>query len=111
MLQENRTRPIRKVFRVTEHENDVIMRRMALAKTKRQSDFLRKQAMDGMIINVDYSQIKELLMHIGRVSSNINQIAKRYNSTGRFYQEDIEDIKENQEKIIKSIHALERKLI
>jgi len=30
---------------------------MELAKTKKMSAFLRKQAMDGMIINVDYSQI------------------------------------------------------
>jgi Mg2+ and Co2+ transporter CorA len=111
MTKKNLTRPVQIIFRVDAHERDVIRRRMALAKTKNLSAFCRKMSMDGMIINVDYSQIRELLTHIGRLSSSVNQIAKRVNTTTRIYAEDIEEIKANQKEINGLIHAIDSKLL
>jgi hypothetical protein len=84
---------------------------MELAKTNKLSAFCRKMTMDGMIINVDYSQLKDILTHVGRASSNINQIAKRVNTTSRVYADDIEQLKAEQEIIKNMIYAMESKLI
>ena len=111
MVNENRARPIQIIFRVNEHEREVIRKRMKLAKTNKLSAFCRKMVMDGMIINVEYSQIKELLIDVGRASSNINQIAKRVNSSNRIYSEDIEELKAKLDLIHNSIIAIDNKLI
>lgn len=111
MVQEKRSRPIQMIFRVNEHEKEVIRKRMELAKTKRQSAFLRKMAMDGMILNVDYSQIREINALIGKVSGNINQIAKRVNSTSRIYPEDIAELKKRQEEIWDLLKSMQSKLL
>ena len=52
---------------------------------------------------------------IGKNSSNLNQIAKRVNSTGIIYREDIEDLKKENDDISKKIiriqNILSRKYI
>ena len=44
--------------------------------------------------DVDYSYLRNYNTELGRISSNLNQIAKRVNSTGNIYQEDINEVKE-----------------
>lgn len=44
-----------------------------------------------MLIN---SYLRNYNTELGRISSNLNQIAKRVNSTGNIYQEDINEVKE-----------------
>jgi hypothetical protein len=47
-----------------------------------------------MSIDVDYSFLREYNTELGRISSNLNQIAKRINSTNHVYQEDMDEVKE-----------------
>ena len=56
-------------------------------------------AIDGCIIKVDYAQQKKLAATIGRAASNIHQICRRLNSTGRFYAEDVAELKDRQIEI------------
>jgi len=111
MLNENRNRPIQIKFYVSEHERDIIRKRMALANTKKQSAFLRKMACDGNIINVNYSQINEICNQLGKIGSSINQIAKRVNSTSRIYGDDIAEIKKKQSEIFGLLNSMESKLL
>jgi hypothetical protein len=60
MPQPNLERPIQMLFRVSERERDFIYKKMALAKTKNKAAYLRKMAIDGYILNVNYSEFKEL---------------------------------------------------
>ena len=46
----------------------------------------------------------------GAVGNNLNQYAKKANETGRFYAEDIADIKARQEEIWKTLKAILRRL-
>ena len=61
--------------------------------------YLRKMAIDGYIIKVDYTQQKKLAAAVSRVASNINQICRRINSTGHFYADDVAELKERQGEI------------
>lgn len=54
---------------------------------------LSKMAIDGYIINLDYSDIKQITAEIQKMSNSFNQIAKRVNSSDSIYKGDIEDIK------------------
>ncbi|MCL2053003.1 MAG: plasmid mobilization relaxosome protein MobC [Oscillospiraceae bacterium] len=94
-----RERPNVVKFYVSDEEKEFIKNKMAVAKTKNFSAYLRKMAMDGFILNVDYSMFRELNSSLQRIGNNINQILKRLNSTGRIYEADVENIKEKQEEI------------
>lgn len=77
-----RTRPIRIEFCVTEQERRLIQNKMAQLGTRNMGAYLRKIAIDGYIIKVDYTQQKKLAAAVSRAASNINQICRRINSTG-----------------------------
>ena len=110
MQQSNLERPIQMIFRVSERERDFIRKKMAIAKTKNQAAYLRKVAMDGYILNVDFSEFRELFANIGRISGSINQIAKRVNSTHHVYAEDIAELKKRQEEIWRSLKFMQSRL-
>ena len=56
--------------------------------------YLRKMAIDGQIFILDNMPLKEINSMMTRFGGNMNQIAKRVNSTSNIYSEDIEEIKE-----------------
>ena len=61
--------------------------------------YLRKMAIDGYIIKVDYTQQKKLAAAVSRAASNINQICRRINSKGNLYEDDVTELKERQKEI------------
>ena len=95
----NRTRPNQILFFVSDDEKRIIKAKMAQLGTKNMGAYLRKMAIDGYIIKVDYTQQKKLAAAVSRVASNINQICRRINSTGHFYADDIAELKERQGEI------------
>ena len=90
---DGRKRTVQIKFRVTEAERDLILEKMKLVPTRNMEAYLRKMAIDGYIIQVDHTDIKAMTAEIQKIGVNVNQIAKRVNSTGSVYQEDIEEIK------------------
>ena len=93
---KNRTRPVRIEFRVTEQERQQIQKKMEQLGTKNMGAYLRKMAIDGYIIKVDYTEQKTLAAAVSRVAGNINQICRRINQTGHFYEDDIVELKAKQ---------------
>ncbi len=93
---KNRTRPARIDFRVTEQERQLIQKKMEQLGTKSMGAYLRKMVIDGYIIKVDYTEQKKLAAAISRVAGNINQICRRINQTGHFYEDDIVELKAKQ---------------
>ena len=91
----NRKRNIQMKFWVTEEEKRLIDEKMAQLPTKRYGAYLRKMAIDGYIIQVDTTDIKEMTKALGSIGRNINQIAKRVNAGGPTYQADMEEILEH----------------
>ncbi len=95
----NRKRNIQMKFWVTEEEKRLIDEKMAQLPTKRYGAYLRKMAIDGYLIQVDTTDIKEMTKALGAIGRNINQIAKRVNAGGPTYQADMEEIRERLEQI------------
>ena len=92
----NRTRPMRIEFCVSENEHRIIKSKMAQLGTNNMGAYLRKMAIDGYIIKVDYTQQKKLAAAVSRAASNINQICRRINSK---YEDDVAELKERQKEI------------
>ena len=67
--------------------------------TRQIGAYLRKMAIDGLIIYTDTTNIKEMNKELHSIGVNINQIAKRVNETGSIYEEDIKEIQERLNKI------------
>ena len=84
---------------VTEYEKELIERKMEQLGTKNFGAYARKMLIDGYIIKVDYTQQKKLAAAVSRAAANINQICRRINSTGHFYEEDVAALKEKQTEI------------
>ena len=85
-------RPLQIKFRVTEAERDMIYEKMRLLNTNNLAAYLRKIAIDGYVINTDYSDLKAVCAEMQKIGINVNQIAKRVNSTSRIYEQDIDEI-------------------
>ena len=75
----NRKRNIQVKFYVTAEEKELMEQKMAQLQTKRIGAYLRKMAIDGYIIQVDTTDIKEMTRALSAIGRNINQIAKRLN--------------------------------
>ena len=90
----DRTRPIRKEICLNEQELSVVRHKMNQLGTRNFGAYARKMLIDGYIFKVDYTEQKKLAAAVSRVSSNINQISLRINSTGHFYDADIAELKE-----------------
>ena len=88
-----RKRKIQIKFYVTEEERALIEQKMKLVPTRNMAAYLRKISIDGYIIQTDHSDIKAMTAEIQKIGVNVNQIAKRVNTIGSVYQEDIEEIK------------------
>ena len=87
--------------RVTKDEWKQIHERMAEVGMKNMSAFIRKMALNGYLIKLDLSDVKEVLRLLHINSNNLNQYAKRANETGSIYEADIQDLQKIHQEILK----------
>ena len=90
----NRKRNIQILFCVTPEEKKLIRRKMIQSKTKNMGAYLRKMAIDGYIVNTDTTPLKKQYEEMHKIGVNINQIAKKVNTTGVLYPEEMKELKE-----------------
>lgn len=109
-MTEKRIRCVKLMTRVTEEEYAQIQARMALVGTGNLSAFLRKLALDGRIVLLDMDEIKTLVSLLRRTSANVNQIAKRVNSTSRMYESDLAEIQNRLGELWLALDEVLRKL-
>ena len=83
MAERKRNKEIH--FYVTEEERKLIRRKMIESKTKNMGAYLRKMAINGYIVNTDTTPLKKQYEEMHKIGVNINQIAKKVNSTGDLY--------------------------
>ena len=88
-------------FKVSPEEKEIIEKKMAQLGIHNQRAYLRKMAVDGYAVQVSLLRI---------CSNNLNQIAKRVNSTGNLYQEDVADLQERYRELWGAISTLLEKL-
>lgn len=110
MSEANRVRKVQLNFRVTEREKQLIEDRMQEIGTTNREAYLRKIAIDGMLVKLEVPELKEIVSLMRRTSNNINQIARRLNETGRIYEVDITDVQNQQEQLWDMLNSLITKI-
>lgn len=97
-------------IRLSENERKQIKEKMEVCNIKNMSAYILKMAIDGMIINLNMPELKEISRLLRYNGNNINQIAKRLNEGKSVYASDIADIKEKQTQITDMVREIYLKL-
>ncbi len=95
--------------KVSPEEKEVIDQKMALLGTSNLRGYLRKMAVDGYIVQLDMSNVVELVKLLRSISSNVNQIARRCNETRNLYAQDVEDLRKGYVEVWQGINDLLKK--
>ena len=61
--------------------------------------YLRKMAIDGYVVNLELPELGELVSLLRRSSNNLNQLTRRVHETGRFYDADLEDLRQSHDRL------------
>ena len=97
--------------RVTKDEWKQIHERMAEVGMKNMSAFIRKMALNGYLIKLDLSDVKEVLRLLHINSNNLNQYAKQANTNGSIYYGDIQNLKRQHEDLCSLLKAIYQRLL
>jgi hypothetical protein len=110
MSDENKKpRNIPLYIRVSQDEYDIIQNRMAELGTKNLTAFARKMLLNGYILNVDISPIKELVSLQRRCANNLNQVAVHANTHG-IYQNEITGLQKDYNALWEPLSELIKQL-
>jgi len=107
---QNRSRKTLLNFRVSENENALIAEKMEAAGIRNKESYLRKMALDGYVVRIDFADVRELSRLLRNATNNLNQVAKRANETRSIYASDIKDLQDNYEKLWVSAEGIMKKL-
>ncbi len=108
-MRKNEGRTVGLYTKVSPEEKEVIDQKMALLGTANLRAYLRKMAVDGYIVQLDMGSVVELVKLLRSISSNVNQIARRCNSTHNLYAQDVEDLRQGYTEVWKGINDLLKK--
>ena len=108
-MRINEGRTVGLFTKVSPEEKEVIDQKMALLGTTNLRAYLRKMAVDGYIVQLDMGSVVELVKLLRSISSNVNQIAKRCNSTRNLYAQDVEDLRQGYNEVWQGINDLLKK--
>ncbi len=95
----NRTRKNVIYLRLSDKELWILQEKVRLSEHRNISDYLRQFIVEGIVYNVDYKYLRKYNYQLGKIGTNINQIAKRINETRSIYQADIDEIQKEMEKV------------
>ena len=86
----NRSRQVK--FWVSEEEYQLLQKKMEVAGGVKQGAYIRKMILDGYIVNLDITELKEIIRLMGPIGNNVNQMARKLNTGGSIYREDINEV-------------------
>ena len=69
---------------------------------RNRSAYLRKMALDGYIVKLNMDDIHEMIRLLRNATNNLNQIAKKANSSGSIYGSEISAMQARQDEIWES---------
>ena len=97
-------------FYVSKEEKQLIEQKMQQLPTQRYGAYLRKMAIDGYMLRLDFPELRDYVSLQRRASNNFNQIARRVNSTGRIYEADIQTMRKDIDDLWGAMNVVLEKL-
>ena len=105
----HRTRKNELKIYMSDNEKYILDRKVELSKRKSVSDYIRTLILFGFVYDVDYSYLRQYNEMLGKISGNLNQIAKKINSTGNIYEEDMAEVKAIMDEVWRTQKAMLKK--
>ena len=93
------TRPIAVKLRLSEAERSLIAEKMKAANIRNREAYLRKMAMDGYVLRLDFADVRRMVWLLSNATNNLNQVAKRANETWSIHAADVRTLREDYEKL------------
>ena len=106
----NRTRNNGIYLMLSDEELELLNKKYKASKCKSLRQFIIKCILEKDIFILDMDVFREMSTNISRTSNNINQIAKRVNTTSIIYKDDVEDLKSLLENQAKDIFSMRKKI-
>jgi hypothetical protein len=88
-------------------EATFLKQKMQEAGIRNKSAYLRKMALDGYIIRVDFTELQKFTDALNRIGNNLNQIAKVANTYGEV---SVLEVKEFEAEVIKILDQAEKSI-
>lgn len=110
MSHPKRTRDIPLYLMVSQEEYDLLHERMTEAGTTNMGAFVRKMALNGYVLHVDLSPVRDLVSLQRRCSNNLNQIAVNVNTYGGIYPQEITTLQKDYAALWEPLASLIGKL-
>lgn len=82
-------------FKVSNKERQLIEQRMEEVGVSNMSAFIRKMCLNGLIVQLDIPQIPDCSKYLKSASNNLNQIARRLNSGGGYYPQELIEVRKS----------------
>lgn len=98
-MARERHRPIHLHVMVSEAEQAKIQERMTEAGIRNMGTYMRKMALNGYVLHVDLSPVKELVALQRRCSNNLNQVVIQANTYGGVYPDEIASLQKDYEEL------------
>lgn len=109
-MTKNRRRCVHLHVMVTPEEQALIRERMAEAGISNMGAYMRKIALNGYVLHVDLSEIRELVSLQRRCANNLNQVAIHVNTYGGIYPDEIKALQRDYADIWEPLSDLLKKL-
>ena len=101
MMSDNKreTRTKRMKVHLTPQEHEWIKEKMAQAGMTNMSEFIRRMAMNGYVINADQPELDEILRLMRYTGNNLRQIEKHVRKNDPEHMPEVEQLIRNHEEI------------
>ena len=109
-MTKKRRRCVHLHVMVTPEEQALIRERMAEAGISNMGAYMRKMALNGYVLHVDLSDIRELVSLQRRCANNLNQVAIHVNTYGGVYPDEIKALQRDYADLWNAISKVIRKL-
>ena len=86
-------------FVMSQDELERMQQKMQEVGIQNKSAYLRKMALDGYCVNLELEDVKKMVSLLRYCSNNLNQYAKRANTTNSIYADDLQDLQNRLEEI------------
>ena len=109
-MTKKRRRCVHLHVMVTPEEQALIRERMAEAGISNMGAYMRKMTLNGYVLHVDLSDIRELVSLQRRSANNLNQVAIHVNTYGGIYPHEIKALQRDYADLWEAFSDLLKKL-
>ncbi|MCL2407988.1 MAG: plasmid mobilization relaxosome protein MobC [Oscillospiraceae bacterium] len=109
-MKKNLKRNIQQIFRVDETELALIREKMETANIRNKEAYFRRMVLDGYVLRLDFSDVREMTRLLSNATNNLNQIARRTNSDGSLFAPDIQKIQADYDLLWGQVKLILQKL-